>query len=67
MQFAALIDTLRRPSSGVGLHVVCRKIANGAKNPESSLSGIRNDYYPSIAGTVDRIATGTVSHYAGVP
>lgn len=37
----------------------CRKITNGAKNPKSSLSAFRNDYYPRIAVTVDMIATGT--------
>lgn len=37
----------------------CRKITNGARNPKSSLSAFRNDYYPRIAVTVDMIATGT--------
>jgi type I restriction enzyme R subunit len=37
----------------------CRKITNGAKNPKSSLTAFRNDYYPRIAVTVDMIATGT--------
>ena len=37
----------------------CRKITNAAKNPKSSLSAFRNDYYPRIAVTVDMIATGT--------
>jgi type I restriction enzyme R subunit len=37
----------------------CRKITNGAKNPKSSLSAFRNEYYPRIAVTVDMIATGT--------
>ncbi|MBS3981766.1 MAG: DEAD/DEAH box helicase family protein [Rhodobacteraceae bacterium] len=37
----------------------CRKITNGAKNPKSSLSAFRNDYYPRVAVTVDMIATGT--------
>ena len=37
----------------------CRKITNGAKNPKSSLSAFRNDYYPRIAVTVEMIATGT--------
>ncbi|SEN61533.1 type I restriction enzyme, R subunit [Loktanella fryxellensis] len=37
----------------------CRKITNRAKNPKSSLSAFRNDYYPRIAVTVDMIATGT--------
>ncbi len=37
----------------------CRKITNGAKNPKSSLSALRNDYNPRIAVTVDMIATGT--------
>ena len=37
----------------------CRKITNGAKNPKSSLSAFRNDYYPRIAVTVPMIATGT--------
>ena len=37
----------------------CRKITNGAKNPKSSLSAFRNDYFPRIAVTVDMIATGT--------
>ena len=36
-----------------------RKITNGAKNPKSSLTAFRNDYYPRIAITVDMIATGT--------
>lgn len=37
----------------------CRKITNGAKNPKSSLTAFRNEYYPRIAVTVDMIATGT--------
>ncbi|MGL4321705.1 MAG: DEAD/DEAH box helicase family protein, partial [Paracoccaceae bacterium] len=37
----------------------CRKITNGAKNPKSTLSAFRNEYYPRIAVTVDMIATGT--------
>jgi len=37
----------------------CRKITNGAKNPKSSLTSFRNEYYPRIAVTVDMIATGT--------
>ncbi len=37
----------------------CRKITNAAKNPKSSLTAFRNDYYPRIAVTVDMIATGT--------
>ena len=37
----------------------CRKITNGAKNPRSSLTSFRNEYYPRIAVTVDMIATGT--------
>ncbi|MCF3595757.1 DEAD/DEAH box helicase family protein [Rhodobacteraceae bacterium LMO-12] len=37
----------------------CRKITNAAKNPKSSLSAFRNEYYPRIAVTVDMIATGT--------
>ncbi len=37
----------------------CRKITNGAKNPQSSLAAFRNDYNPRIAVTVDMIATGT--------
>ena len=35
----------------------CRKITNGAKNPKSSLTAFRNDYYPRIAVTVDMIVT----------
>ena len=37
----------------------CRKITNAAKNPKSSLTAFRNDYYPRVAVTVDMIATGT--------
>ena len=37
----------------------CRKITNAAKNPKSSLTAFRNDFYPRIAVTVDMIATGT--------
>ena len=37
----------------------CRKITNGAKNPKSTLSAFRNEFYPRIAVTVDMIATGT--------
>ncbi|MYF36789.1 MAG: DEAD/DEAH box helicase [Synechococcus sp. SB0678_bin_12] len=37
----------------------CRKITNSVRNPKSSLSAFRNDYYPRIAVTVDMIATGT--------
>ena len=37
----------------------CRKITNAARNPKSSLTALRNDYYPRVAVTVDMIATGT--------
>jgi type I restriction enzyme, R subunit len=47
-----------RQEFGVG-NDFCRKITNGAKNPKSSLTAFRNDYYPRIAVTVDMIATGT--------
>ena len=52
-----IIQTIRQ-EFGQG-NEFCRKITNGAKNPKSSLSAFRNDFYPRIAVTVDMIATGT--------
>jgi type I restriction enzyme R subunit len=52
-----IIQTVRQ-EFGAG-NDFCRKITNGAKNPKSSLSAFRNDYFPRIAVTVDMIATGT--------
>jgi len=52
-----IIQTVRQ-EFGEG-NEFCRKITNGAKNPKSSLSAFRNEYYPRIAVTVDMIATGT--------
>lgn len=52
-----IIQTVRQ-EFGEG-NEFCRKITNAAKNPKSSLSAFRNEYYPRIAVTVDMIATGT--------
>ena len=52
-----IIQTVRQ-EFGEG-NEFCRKITNGAKNPKSSLTAFRNDYYPRVAVTVDMIATGT--------
>jgi type I restriction enzyme R subunit len=37
----------------------CKKITYQSKDPKTTLSQFRNDYYPRIAVTVDMIATGT--------
>jgi type I restriction enzyme R subunit len=37
----------------------CKKITYQTKDPKTTLSQFRNDYYPRIAVTVDMIATGT--------
>jgi type I restriction enzyme R subunit len=37
----------------------CKKITYQTKDPKTTLSHFRNDYYPRIAVTVDMIATGT--------
>ena len=52
-----IIQTVRQ-EFGEG-NEFCRKITNAAKNPKSSLTAFRNDYYPRVAVTVDMIATGT--------
>ena len=52
-----IIQTVRQ-EFGEG-NEFCRKITNAAKNPKSSLTAFRNDFYPRIAVTVDMIATGT--------
>ena len=52
-----IIQTVRQ-EFGEG-NEFCRKITNGARNPKSSLTAFRNDYYPRVAVTVDMIATGT--------
>ena len=52
-----IIQTVRQ-EFGAG-NEFCRKITNAAKNPKSSLTAFRNDYFPRVAVTVDMIATGT--------
>ena len=52
-----IIQTVRQ-EFGEG-NEFCRKITNAARNPKSSLTAFRNDYYPRVAVTVDMIATGT--------